>query len=334
MILVKVIKMRLDHSALPTNVRLEEPCCPLGCPPNDEHVLTGRDRISNIPGEFPVVRCRTCGLMRTSPRPTADTIGAYYPPSYGPYAYTRAGSGSAKTKPAPRRTRLRTLGSRIVDSNAFALPGLKPGHALELGCASGSFMSYLESQGWSVEGVEPGAEAADCARTRGYRVQTCSVEDMAPPERPPALIVGWMVLEHMHDPLRALRRIAQWSPTDARLVLSVPNADSLPAKIFGTEWYALHLPCHLWHFTPATLRQLLANAGWNLDRVLHQRVLGDYLSSAGNWAETLGASDAGTWLRRTAKKRKTFLAGYPLAVLLAQLGETGRMTVWATRAST
>lgn len=323
--------MNAHLSPPPAEVNLEEPPCPLGCFSSDERVLVGRDRISNIPGDFPVVRCRGCGLMRTSPRPTPDTIGAYYPASYAPFAYTRAVSKDSTVKP---RSRLRALASKVVNSDSFAIPTMPPAHALELGCASGSFLSYLEGHGWSVEGVEPGLEAAEFARSRGYRVQSCPVEDMSPPEQPPSLVVGWMVLEHMHDPLKALSRIAAWSRPDARLVLSVPNAESLFAKLFRDQWYALHLPCHLWHFTPATLEQLLLRAGWKVEKVLHQRVLADYMASAGNLADSLGAANAGAWLRRVAKKRSTFLTGYPLAAVLARLGETGRMTVWAKRVST
>lgn len=55
---------------MPPEVLLENvAACPLGCPPTDETILVGRDRLYNLPGEFTVVKCRTCGLKRTNPMP-------------------------------------------------------------------------------------------------------------------------------------------------------------------------------------------------------------------------------------------------------------------------
>jgi len=70
-------------------VMLENVTCPLGCSKSDEVILTGCDLLHDLPGEFTVVKCRTCGLMRTNPRPTSDTIGFYYPDNYGPYLGTQ-----------------------------------------------------------------------------------------------------------------------------------------------------------------------------------------------------------------------------------------------------
>ncbi|MCG7928200.1 MAG: class I SAM-dependent methyltransferase, partial [Candidatus Thiodiazotropha taylori] len=67
-----------------STVELESKPCPLGCSPADEKVLTGHDRINNLPGEFDVVRCGNCGLLRTDPRPTPTSIGFYYPDDYSP----------------------------------------------------------------------------------------------------------------------------------------------------------------------------------------------------------------------------------------------------------
>src|SRR5262245_4707604 len=70
-------------------VVLELSPCPLGCPPGEEPVVQGHDRLHNLPGLFHVVRCNSCGLMRTDPRPTSESIGYYYPEDYGPYLSTR-----------------------------------------------------------------------------------------------------------------------------------------------------------------------------------------------------------------------------------------------------
>ena len=61
----------------------------MGCSSNDEIILASRDLLHDLPGIFTVVKCSNCGLMRTNPRPSPDTIGFYYPENYGPYVGTR-----------------------------------------------------------------------------------------------------------------------------------------------------------------------------------------------------------------------------------------------------
>ena len=40
------------------------------------------DRLHRLPGEFNLIRCSGCSLVRLSPRPDAASIPAYYPGEY------------------------------------------------------------------------------------------------------------------------------------------------------------------------------------------------------------------------------------------------------------
>lgn len=316
----------LAGSELPTGVVLEHAPCPMGCTPNDQQVVQGGDRISGVSGAFQVVRCLNCGLARTNPRPNRQSMASYYPDEYAPYQDTKVA-----VTPRTQRSLVRRIGRRVIDFNSDHLPPVKAGHALEIGCASGAFLAYLRSLGWSGEGVELNASAAKNAEERGFRVQNKVVEEMAPPMTAPKLIVAWMVLEHLHDPIGALQRLGAWAADDAWLVASVPNFSTVGARLFRAEWYPLQLPCHLYHYDKRTLGALLDRAGWKLERTFYHRTVGDYMASAGNMAETRGAERVAGRLRAIAKKRQLHLAMYPLATALAAVGETGRMTVWASR---
>src|SRR3546814_19345766 len=68
--------------------------------------------------------------------------------------------------------------------------------------------------------------------------------DVCSSDLPVDLIVGWMVLEHLHQPLAVLRKLRRWIQPDGWLVLSVPDAGSLEFRVFGDRWYALQLPTH------------------------------------------------------------------------------------------
>jgi len=311
----------------PKNVMLEHVTCPLGCSKNDEVVLTGRDLLHDLPGEFTVVKCRTCGLMRTTPRPTPETIGFYYPDDYGPYLGTQirqAGPTSSFKK------LLISLLKRLVNFNTQHLPSLTPGRVLEVGCASGSFLHQMANQGWQVQGIEFSEKAAQAAAQRGYLVHAGPLETAPPPDESFDLIVGWMVLEHLHDPVGGLKKLREWAKPDAWLALSIPNAKSLEFRLFKENWYALQVPTHLHHFTPETIRQVLQASGWTLEKVHHQRVLSNLIASTGYVLRDKGYVRLGKkFIDFPEQGGRWVYALYPLAWLFSVFGQTGRMTVWA-----
>ena len=311
----------------PENVMLEQVSCPLGCSKNDEVVLTGRDLLHDLPGEFTVVKCRTCGLMRTTPRPTPETIGFYYPDDYGPYLGTQVN----QAKPTSSiKELLKPLVKRVFNFNTQRLPSLAPGRMLEVGCASGAFLHQMASQGWQVQGIEFSEKAAQAAAQLGYRVHAGPLETAPPPEEPFDLIVGWMVLEHLHDPVGGLQKLREWAKPGAWLVLSVPNSASLEFRLFKEKLYALHLPNHLYHFTPQTLGRVLQAGGWTLEKVHHQRVLSNLIASAGYVLRDKGYARLGKkFIDFPEQGGRWVYALYPLAWLFSVFGQTGRMTVWA-----
>jgi 2-polyprenyl-3-methyl-5-hydroxy-6-metoxy-1,4-benzoquinol methylase len=318
---------------VPETVRLEKIPCPLGCSGNDAYVLSGRDLIHDLPGEFTVVECKTCGLMRTNPRPTPDTIGAYYPDNYGPYLGTKV-QATTTERTSVFNDLLKPAFKRVFNFKTESLPQLPPGRLLEVGCASGSFMHRMAGQGWLVEGIEFSATAAKAATQLGYKVHIGPLETAPEPKEPFDLIVGWMVLEHLHDPVGGLRKLHQWAKPDARLVVSVPNAGSLEFRIFKEKWYALHLPNHLHHFTPGSIRTLLQAGGWKVEKIHHQRILSNLIASTGYVLRSKGCEKLGQRLIEFPDRAgKVVYLLYPLAWLFSIFGQTGRMTVWAKKAT-
>src|SRR5262249_8349053 len=52
-----------------------------------------------------------------------------------------------------------------------------------------------------------------------------------------------------------------------KVIVAVPNIDSLQFRWFGAAWYGLDLPRHLTHFTPDTLKAMLQRAGFGVRRM-------------------------------------------------------------------
>lgn len=265
--------------------------------------------------------------MRTNPRPTLDTIGHYYPEQYGPHQGTRVtnrhGADSAWA----------LWIKKVFQFHTNTFPDLIPGRLLEIGCASGAFLHKMALTGWKVEGLEFSETAASSARSLGYPVFSGPLERAPEPSYSYDMIAGWMVLEHLHDPVAALQKLHSWTHKDGWLAVSVPNADSLEFRIFKDRWYALQVPTHLFHYTADTLRKVLQEGGWKTVKVFHQRTLNNLIASSGYWLQDHGIWN---WLARSladypGKVKYSAYFIYPLALALSLFGQTGRVTVWAKR---
>jgi SAM-dependent methyltransferase len=306
----------------PDNVELESVNCPNGCTQNDVFVLAGYDRLHGISGDFTIYRCAHCGLQRTTPRPTPATIGAYYPSDYAPYKATNEVVISSKS-------RIKVWLRNLLGFNARALPPIPPGHMLEIGCSSGYYMEQVRHLGWQVDGIEFSDQAASIARSKGFSVQTGSLEQVHAPEALYDVIAAWMVLEHLHEPVLALKRLRQWVKQEGYLVASVPVNKSLAKILFKDCCYDLQLPTHLFHFSPETLKTVLANSGWILERIFWQRNCNTLLMSFEYWAANSNiqcALNFARWLRLSKGAMRIRMV---LSIILGATRQSGRIEIWA-----
>jgi SAM-dependent methyltransferase len=90
------------------------------------------------------------------------------------------------------------------------------------------------------------------------------------------VVTLWNVMEHLHSPLDTLREIRRLLKDDGVLILSVPNVESLDARIFGDCWIGLDPPRHLYGFAGKTVSQLLSKAG--LEAIETRFIAGSYHS--------------------------------------------------------
>ena len=305
--------------------QFEEVPCPIGCPPDDEHVLFGVDRLHGLPGEFTVVRCASCGLMRTSPRPIEECIGAYYPPDYGPYQanfITDEKSRSANLIRWLSRFQPHWLRNRRVPVDAG-------GRLLEIGCGSGRYLLQMREAGWQVKGVEVSPDAATAIRNLGLDVHCGSIMTLPNDWISFDLIVGWMVLEHIYDPVGMLRMLRERVSDEGWLVLAVPDAAGrLGFQLFRSYWYALQLPTHSFHFTPVTLKAVLEMAGWSVEKIYWQYDARNFFWSLSYWCAEHNFGNLTVACEKMARSRANPLMA-ALAVLFGGLRCSGRMVVWA-----
>lgn len=245
-------------------VEFYEPTCILCSSDKADVILETTDNINGLPGIFSIVRCVKCGLERTSPLPTIDTMGFYYPDSYSPYSSVTAGKRSNSDN---------LVGSfkRLLGYHEKILPRLPEGaHVFEFGCAAGDYLLLLKDLGYRVQGQDLSLSATGKAKEKGLDVSCGPLEQFSGCETKFDLIVGWMVVEHLHDPINALKILRNMVSTNGYLVFSVPERRSANRLLFGKFCYDLHLPNHVHHFDRKNLSKMLENAGWKIEKIRWQ----------------------------------------------------------------
>ena len=273
-----------------------------------------------------LVQCRQCGLVYQNPRPTLAEMGQHYPPEYDSYV----DHAVQKRNPLLQRAIDYGFNKRC----RYVTKRKAQGKLLDIGCAAGSFLLAMQRQGnWQVQGVEITPAVAQMARERhGLDVFTGTLEEAHFADASFDAVTMWDVLEHLHDPLAGLQEIHRILKPDGVLVIRVPNLASWDAKLFGAAWAGLDAPRHLYVFTPQTLSDMLAKAGF--ETLEHSCAIGSYVTfvlSVRFWLTQRGASAA-------TKQRVMGLLYHPVARLLSApffsiptLFKTGPLVVTTAR---
>lgn len=140
---------------------------------------------------------------------------------------------------------------------------------LEIGCSSGDLLCLLRDRGATVAGVEPGDVSRGIARSRGLDVVATLAEVRGGPFD---IVVLFDVLEHLPSPVSTLQWVSTKLSLSGRVVIGVPNIESLEFRLLKGRWFALELPRHLTHFSPTGMERLAATAGLAVRRLHYPRI--------------------------------------------------------------
>jgi hypothetical protein len=188
-------------------------------------------------------------VATTDPWPTEAELDTAYAGSYRPEGGRFSGGGDEIL----RRARAR-LSKR--------LEAIAPhGPILDVGSGDGALLDALRSHGREAVGLERETECPDnrAGDLTGEQVGTW------------AAIVFWHSLEHLYEPGAALDRAAEALLPEGVLIVAIPNAASLQARVFGDRWFAIDAPRHLVHITASALLERLRTTEMKVERVSYLR---------------------------------------------------------------
>lgn len=240
------------------------------------------------PGRWDLFQCESCSCAYLDPRPDERT--AYL--AYG--NYYEGATGAPRRQEARRRSFRHWIRNGYLNSQygyrsrpaswlgPFLVPllprlrekadehvrhlRLPPGapRLLDVGCGEGEFLADMHGLGWSVQGIEPNADAVSIARTRGLSVLQGTLSEAVLEDRSLDAVTFRLVFEHLRDPFAALRACHRALKPDGVLWIATPSLDSEAHRLFGEHWIHLQPPRHPVVYSPMSLLRLLMRSGFTV----------------------------------------------------------------------
>ncbi len=217
-----------------------------------------------------VHRCAACAFEFIAPRPTPDETATFY--DIGGY-YTQGHDATPQVGPPGVLSRARMhlawradRGEPMVNVISRRLP--KGASVVDIGCGDGSQLVILSQRGYRMTGVERDA------RSMSLQGHAVPVFEGSAEALPPQLARGGFdavmfkqVLEHLVDPVAALRDAASLLKPGGAMFVEVPNNQCAIARQSGLAWEHMDAPRHLNFFDARTLQATAARAGLQVERL-------------------------------------------------------------------
>jgi len=188
------------------------------------------------------------------------------------------------------------------------------GRLLDVGAGVGLFVREAIDAGYDAHGLEISAQAVETGIAALKVPLTCG--DFLTTEMSAAdydMVTFWHVFEHLADPRAILAKVHHILRPSGKVIIAVPNFDSMQSRVFRSRWYHIDVPRHLFHYTPRTLGVVVEQSGFWLEDV--QYGWRDH-DRAGILGSIMRLSPPGESLVHKSVRK---IAGMPIAGALARL---------------
>lgn len=213
---------------------------------------------------YDVLRCLTCGLVRIAPFP--ENTKLLYDDEY----FLQKGYEDYEK----RFYKYSDIFDEIFHERLKMINKYKTnGKVLDIGCAHGFLLNYLQGHGFECSGLDISQYAVDYAQKKfNIPIKLGDINNMNYEAKEFDVIIMLDVIEHMPDPLKTLQILNKYLKDDGILIIQTPfdiyhwelAAKTILSgkKIESVEPSAI--PMHLYFFTPNTFKNLALKAGYNI----------------------------------------------------------------------
>jgi len=234
------------------------------------------EHIYTIEG-FDIEKCSTCNLVRTRQKPkekyseyhrdeneyTKDEVlfRNIFQKRFNIISNCFSPSASVKGRFRTKSGMTKHTTSKVVDSRSESGMTKK---ILDIGASTGTMLSIFKDAGWDVWGIEPSKTSVVIAKKRGIKMSHGFFENVKLPSNHFDVVIMNHTFEHVEDPLKVLTKIKRVLKKGGIVYLDVPNFGSWNATVMKEKWGYLMPTEHTFHYTPDTLKMLVAKSGFKV----------------------------------------------------------------------
>jgi SAM-dependent methyltransferase len=236
-------------------------CCTICSSMNTTVIIDDcRDYLCGHAGVFEISKCTSCGHAFLSVRPYVENISRYYETGYYTHNQINPQAINSRIKLYFFKKYIEKIKNFIAGRHLENSYPKINGKFFDYGCGSGKLMRKLSDNGWRVSGYEPDIRACNLANfylpdSSIYNDQSCI--DNNNNYNNFELVIMSHVLEHLYDPSFIIEKLFRFVLPGGKLVVRVPDTNSIESKIFGKYWRGLEVPRHIQHFSEDSILKLL-----------------------------------------------------------------------------
>ena len=208
-------------------------------------------------GVFTFRRCTESGFIYANPRMTPAAMRDHFAENdFSDYFETVEASHETR-KARMYDPMLSYLRDRVAP----------PASLLEIGCGSGALLGVLRDEGgYDVAGVEIAEAAQPYFEKRDLLVYRDLVEELSVDRRFDVVLM-WSVLDHLCDPVRALRACNEVLTDGGHIVIGNINTDGFDHRVLGLDSATFRPPTRVNYYNIASLRAHLELSGFEIVEV-------------------------------------------------------------------
>jgi len=249
------LKAQVDQKVKSGHFKFESVDCPC-CNKREFEQIAEKDRYGLY---YPVVICKTCGLVQTNPRMTQESYNEFYNVEYRRlYGGSHDPAKHFHDKQYPRGKAI----YRFLEQHNL-LPSKAQPFVLDIGCGGGGTIKYFAEKGWKVKGTDLGAEFIEYGRnTYNLDLEIGTIRDLKLTEKPD-LIIYSHVMEHVLDPNGEISIIKNLCHENTVVYIEVPGVKNLHVS-YARDLLLYLQNAHVYHYSLTTLHNLFSKNGFVL----------------------------------------------------------------------
>lgn len=236
--------------------------------------VIAREMMLGTRHEFSYTICSSCRCIQLLEIP--KNLGDYYPPNY--YSMRprsgirkilfRAWAESSFERPSwVGRLLVRLVGKHQGVEAVRRLNVEFGARILDVGCGSGDLLFLLKSLGFSdLTGVDPYL-ADSYSEESGLKISKSDISSVAGAYD---VVMFNHSLEHVPDPLDALRSALRVLAPGGTLVVRIPVADNYAWRKYGVNWVGLDPPRHIFVPTEQSMRFIASELSLRISDVVYE----------------------------------------------------------------